>query len=196
MDCRCPSCLQLFKAASHDFGERFQCAACGYTDTLDDEHLARFDWPHRLLIQVRSPGKVEWDRGPVTILVSRGFLFFPPLLTAHDGKLAITKEMFQRGAWEEASTDIMGRRDVNLVRNIKIMVPSFDEATRLMTMRRDSGWPALEWEAELYGDMWGLLWAYTSGAVAQPSSIERSIDLTQGRDEVEVILDLLPSDDS
>ena len=82
------------------------------------------------------------------------------------------------------------RADRRLIRYVKVMVPSAAEVARLMAMRRRGGWLGPGWEVELFGTLEGLVRAYTAGALAAPESVVSQVDLAQGRDEVDVILEL------
>src|SRR5262249_11166230 len=129
----------------------------------------------------------SWTGECVTVLLHRG-VSLPPLLTAFDGTLVVTRELFQQA--EEDALDFTDRRDSSLVRYLRIVIPTKQGAEEMAERRRASGWSIMPLERRLYGTMNRLLEAYTIGAIAGERGIEECIDLAAAGRNATVRLEL------
>jgi hypothetical protein len=186
--CMCPNCKTPFSARSSEFGEIHRCTSCGFEFKLDVVHLARYQLPNTIRIQLREVDGNPFTRFSVPILVSYGYRL-PPLRSNQQGQILITKEMFRKSQQDEVSTGIMDHRgDDSLNRFIHIKVPEQSEAVKISTARSGSPWPILDFEQELYGDMDTLAAAYIPEENIVP--VEISVDLSQAKDIVDLELEI------
>jgi len=184
--CMCPNCKTPFAARSSEFGEKHRCESCGFEFKLDVAHLARYQLPSVIRIQLRDPEGNPFIRSSIPILVSYGYQF-PPLRSDQHGQILITKEMFMKAQHDEVSTGIMDHRgDYSLNRFVHIKVPGQSEAITISKSRSSSPWPILDFERELYGDMEFLAAAYVPEENIAP--IEISVDLSQVSGSVDLEL--------
>jgi hypothetical protein len=172
--CRCPNCDRLLPVDSSQFGKEITCDHCRHKFTADTTHLAHFQLPDRIEIHISRRDGSSWTGEPATVLVQRG-VSLPPLLTAVDGTLVVTPELFQQA--EEDASDFMDRRDSSLVRYLTIVIPTKQDAEEMAERRRTSGWSITPLERRFYGTMNKLLEAYTIGAVARERGVHERVDL-------------------
>ena len=122
----------------------------------------------------------------VVVLLERGYSL-PPLVTDSCGSLAVTADMFEKALSDEVSTGLMDHKgDYSLNRYVTVSVPTSDALQAQRQGRERSGWPILEFESELYGDIGTMLELLTSNNNAGliPASVR--VDLAEGRDVVDV----------
>jgi hypothetical protein len=185
--CMCPNCKTPFSARSSEFGENHRCAACGFEFKLDVAHLARYQLPNTIRIQLRDVQGNPFTQSSVAVFVSYGYRL-PPLRSDQHGQVLLTKEMFEKAWQDEVSTGLMDHRggDYSLNRFIHVKVPERNEASKLSNARAGSGWPILAFERELYGDMASLVAAYIPEENIVP--VELNIDLSKANEIVDVEL--------
>ena len=187
-ECMCPNCKTPFSARSSEFGVKHRCASCGFEFKLDVAHLARYQLPSTIRIQLRDVEGNPFTRYSVPVLVSYGYQF-PPLRSDQQGQILITKEMFMKAQQDEVSTGIMDHRgDYALNRFIHLKVPERTEASKLSKARSSSGWPILAFEKELYSDMATLAAAYLLEENIAPAEI--SVYLSKGIEVVDLELEI------
>lgn len=183
-ECRCPNCKTYFLAPSSIFGFQYKCETCKSEFKLDIIHLARFQLPYKIRIQLRNSDGSSFTKFSVPVMIQYGFSL-PPLLSDSLGRLLITREMFDKAQADEISTGLMDHKgDYSLVRYINISIPSINDAKKLSEQRANSGWPILSFEQELYGDMSNLLASYIPEEDIEPVSTK--IDLSKENDAVEL----------
>jgi hypothetical protein len=91
--------------------------------------------------------------------------------------------MFSKAERDHISTGIMDHRgDYSLNRYVRCRVLSQSDALAAATARVKSGWPILDFERELYGDLDTLGDAYIP--IEDIYGIESAIDLGESKDEV------------
>jgi hypothetical protein len=184
----CPNCKTPFSARSAEFGEKHRCASCSFEFKLDVVHLVRYQLPNTIRVQLRDVQGNPFTHSSVPVLVSYGYQL-PPLRSDEHGQILITKEMFMKAWQDEVSTGLMDLRgDYSLNRFIHLKVPESSEASKLSKARSGSGWPILDFERELYGDMASLTAAYLPEDNLAP--IEMSIDLSKANEIVDVELEI------
>lgn len=184
--CRCPQCQTLFDVRSDDFGSVYRCPVCRAEFVLDRNHLARFQVPRILRIHLVDEGGLPVCLENIAVLVSRGYML-PPLLTDEKGTISIPIEMFLLAQADEISTGLMDHKgDDSLNRYLSIDVPSPSQLRALGEGRRQSGWPILPLEAELYGDLDRLCAVYDSNNNALVCPSRMQMDLSRGKEEMDV----------
>ena len=72
--CRCPDCQTVFPVLSSAFGQRFRCDACGSEFVLDIGHLARYQLPNIIRIQLGKTDGTAFTESPVPMIVDYGIL--------------------------------------------------------------------------------------------------------------------------
>jgi hypothetical protein len=156
-DCTCPICGQPFTVPSSLFGVKYRCSACGSEYLLDIKHPARYELPSIIRIQFHDSRGDPFAEFRVPVMVEYGY-HLPPLLSNSQGQTIITREMFRKAQRDEISTGIMDHKDdFALNRFVRIKVPARMEAIKVAEARSGSGWPILDFEKELYGNLPPLL---------------------------------------
>lgn len=180
--CMCPNCKTTFSVRSSEFGENHQCISCGYEFKLDVIHLAHYQLPNVIRIQLYDVERNPFTRFSVPVMVNYGYEF-PPLRSNKDGQIIITKEMFMKAQRDEISTGIMDYRgDYSLNRFIHIKLLDRGQSFVASNSRKHSQWQILDFEKELYGNMRSLVAAYLPEKDIVPT--ETSIDLAKASDEI------------
>ena len=191
-DCQCPNCRSYFKASSYEFGLQRQCEICGFEFKLDIDHLARYNLPSLIRIQLVSVDGAPFTKFSVPVLIQYGYSL-PPIQSNLTGQLLVTREMFSKAHEDHISTGTMDHKgDYSLKRYIEIYVPSRNDAITISKQRDNSGWPILSFEQELYSDMPSLLAAYIPKEEIEPVSTK--IDLFNKKDTVELEMILIQPD--
>lgn len=176
-ECICPNCNTPFSASSSAFGENYRCSTCGFEFKLDTKHLAHYQLPNVIHIQLQDINEQPFTRFSVPVLVSYGYEF-PPLRSNPEGQILITKEMFLKAQRDEVSTGIMDHKgDYSLNRFIQIKIPGRSEAVALANSRLGSQWPILDFEKELYNNIDSLGAAYVPEEDVVP--VETVVDLSK-----------------
>ena len=187
--CMCPNCKTPFSTRSSEFGEQHRCASCGFEFKLEVAHLAHYQLPSTIRIQLRDGEGNPFTRSSIPVLVSYGYQL-PPLRSDPQGQVLITKEMFMKAQHDEVSTGIMDHHgDYSLNRFVHIKVLEQSEASKISNARSSSGWPILNFEQELYGDLATLAAAYLPEERIAP--VEISVDLSQVNEMVDVELKIV-----
>jgi hypothetical protein len=137
--CRCPKCGYVFTAKSSDFGQRFDCPSCRHSAELEVDHVARFDLPERIHIEIQEEDGSQWAGPPMPVLLRRGY-WLPPLRTDENGRLDVTREMIERAEQDEVSTGLMDHRgNYAMVPQMEMHVPSMAEGLTMAAERRVNG---------------------------------------------------------
>ncbi len=182
--CRCPDCQTVFPVLSSAFGQRFRCDACGSEFVLDIVHLARYQLPNMIRIQLRKTDGTAFTEPSVPVIVDYGYQL-PPLRSDSSGQVLITREMFSKAERDEISTGIMDHKgDYSLGRYIRVRILARSDAIAASKARATSGWPILDFERELYSDLNLLVAAYVSNEDIAP--VEAIIDLSRGPSTVDL----------
>jgi hypothetical protein len=185
-ECICPSCKTFFSAPSSIFGETYNCNSCGAEFKLDIVHLAHYELPSIIRIQLKNPNGTPFTRFSVPVMVNYGYRL-PPLRSNSNGLVLITKEMFLKAQRDEISTGIMDYKgDYSLNRFIHIGILGHNESIAAANARSNSGWPILDFEKELYSDFGSLVAAYLLDENIAPA--DTNIDISQPKDIVELEL--------
>jgi len=185
-ECICPSCKTLFSASSSEFGENYRCNSCGAEFALDVVHLAHYQLPNIIRIQLQNIDGTPFIRFSIPVIVDYGYKF-PPLQSDSLGQVLIKREMFSKAQRDEISTGMMDYRgDYSLNRFIRIKVLGRSDAIEVSNARIKSGWPILDFEKELYTDMPSLIAAYVPIEDIVP--VEANIDIAKEKDVVDLDL--------
>src|SRR5687767_14303487 len=104
--CICPSCKTFFSVSSSEFGEKYRCNSCGTDFVLDVIHLARYQLPDIIQIQLQNIDGTPFTRFPIPVMVDYGYKL-PPLQSDSLGRVLIKREMFSKAQRDEVSTGIM-----------------------------------------------------------------------------------------
>jgi hypothetical protein len=183
-ECICPVCGSPFSAPSSEFGRSQRCDVCGSEYELGIEHLARYELPAAIRVQLRDNHGEPFTKFAISVIVDYGYAL-PPLRPNSQGQVFVTKQMFLKAERDQMLTGIMDHKgDYSLNRFVRIRVPGQREALALSKARSSSGWPILHFEKELYGDMPSLIAAYIPSQDLTP--IETTVDLAQRLDLVDL----------
>jgi hypothetical protein len=187
---RCPKCSNIISVISSDFGNEEICGHCKVRFLLDIEHLAHFELPEIVKIRLIGTDKNP-DLADIVITINYGY-DLPPLKTNKDGVLVITKEMFKKAERDEISTGLMDHRgDYSLNRFIEVQLHTNQELSQQGDARKNSGWPILTFESELYGSLDNLINVYKKNQndkINNASSYR--IDLAELNKNVELLLEI------
>lgn len=176
---RCPKCGEINEAKSSDFGNIFSCQQCKNNFSLDIDLLARFDLPDKIEIVIRGPQKIN----DITVIVEYGYQF-PPLKTNAEGKIIIWKEMFCKAQ----ADDQREKAEYDLCRFISINIFTKNKLKKIADNRKNSGWPILSFEKELYDNIDNLMNAYTLNNNFQNVDHYFKIDLEQNKKEIDLAI--------
>jgi len=181
-ECICPSCKTFFSSPSSAFGEHYRCTSCGSEFRLDVAHLARYELPSIIRIQLQNADGTPFTRFVVPVMVEYGY-GLPPLHSNLDGQVTITKEMFLKAKEDEISTGIMDHKgNYSLNRFIRIRILGKNQSIAASNARSNSPWHILPFEKELYGNMRSLAAAYIPDEDIIPA--ELNLDLSKVEDVV------------
>lgn len=183
---RCPECEMLLECPSTSFGNQLRCAACATVFMPDTAHLAKFTLPDSLTVELRTSDGHLFTGHHIPVVAEYGYLL-PPLLTSGEGRLELTKEMFQRAEKEQLDAGLMDRKgDYSLNRYVRLRIMSGDEGREAGRLRLASGWPPTDFEKAFYGSIESLADAYVSEVKVKAS--ETRVDLAFAVDHAIAIL--------
>ncbi len=188
VNCRCPKCQALFDARSPSFGSQSVCPLCGGRFELDIFHIAHFELPRTIHVRLVDKSGLPIRLPQVIVLVSYGYNF-PPLQTDDTGCVTVTAEMFHKAEADEVLTGIMDHKgDYTLLRYVTIRVPSAEELEVMGRLRKQSVWPMLPFEREIYGNRDRLcrVYAHNRNARVRPTTVR--LDLAQAEGALDVPL--------
>ena len=107
---------------------------------------------------------------------------FPPLKTDTEGKIIIWKEMF----YKAQADDQKDKAEYNLCRFISINIFTKNKLKKIADNRKNSGWPILPFEKELYDNIDNLMNAYTLNNNFQTVDHCFKIDLEKNKKEIDL----------
>lgn len=190
-DCICPKCGELFAVASRRFGTGFHCPVCSHEFQLGVDHLARFQLPGMIVIRLVSPGCRPEEMADIVVLADYGGQL-PPIRTDRRGEARFPRELFLKHIRQNAEAGLMEDRDrdYGLIRFIRFTVSDAVLLAEIAERRKSSGWPILSLERELFGDLNGLLNAYTQNANALFKRAECVVDLYRAPQDVRQVIEL------
>jgi hypothetical protein len=143
-------------------------------------HLARYELPSIIRIQLINPDGTPFTRFSIPVMVNYGYRL-PPLRSNSNGQILITKEMFLKAQRDEISTGIMDHKgDYSLNRFVRIGILEKNESIAASNARSKSQWQILDFEKELYSNMKSLASAYISDENIVP--VEKNVDLSKATD--------------
>ena len=164
-------------------------SSCGSEFRLDVVHLAHYELPRSIHVQLQNIDGTPFTRFAVPVMVEYGYRL-PPLLSNAAGQIMITKEMFLKAEQDEISTGIMDHKgDYLLNRFIRIRILGKDQSTAASNARSNSPWHILPFEKELYGNMRSLVTAYIPDEDIIPT--EMNVDLSKANDVVNLEMRVL-----
>jgi hypothetical protein len=177
----------LAEIVSSGIGGNVVCPACRREFLADNAALPRFEIPTQITVVARAIDGKPWTSGRLVFLASRGRLALPPLRASTDGKLVLTRQMFDRAVADTANAALMDFHDDHrLVRTIEVRAIAKSEGRRLAAARGQSGWPIQPQEAEMYGTLAALLEAYVPGDAPDVQGARCLIDLEHQPTHVEL----------
>ena len=190
MNCRCPKCQTFFFARSAAFGTQQVCSVCGNQFELDSDHIASFQLPEAIHVRIVDKSGLPICLPNVIVLVSYGY-GFPPLQTDDRGCLTLTAEMFLKAQSDEFLTGIMDHKgNYSLNRYITLRVPSALELQEMGKRRKQSHWPILPFEEEIYGDIDSICHAYSHNNNGSVCPTTAKVDLLDAESTPDVSLDV------
>ena len=127
----------------------------------------------------------------VVVLVSYGYAF-PPLQTDDHGCLTVTAEMFRK-AKSRQKRRVRKRGTIRSIGTSRFESPLRQSWNLWGQRRKESRWPIMPFEQEIYKDLDSLCCAYTDNRNASVRPATLYVDLAQVEATVDVALDVAES---
>jgi hypothetical protein len=100
--CRCPQCRNEFQVKTGRFGKTICCSVCSHLWVLNVDHIAKYEIPDIIKIQVKNREGIELPNEQVEVEYNYPIL---KLQTDSKGRILLTGDMIRKGLQDYVSLD-------------------------------------------------------------------------------------------